>query len=349
MSTRCRCWIYLICFFVLPLASQQNRRNITLDVVVNDRSAKPVSGLQQQDFTLFDNKQPQKILSFRAVEGAKATPDPPIEVILVVDEVNTSFQNVARARYQVEKFLGENGGELALPVSLVLLSDAGTKIGNSATRDGKALIADLNANRNALRISGRAQGFYGANDRLQLSVRTVQQLAEREATRPGRKLMVWISPGWAYLSGPNVQLSSKDEQGIFNSVVSLSDALRRARITLYSVDPLGTADAVGIRTTYYEQFLKGVKAANKVQIGNLALQVLADQSGGLVLNGSNDAASEIERCVTDAKAFYVLSFDGLPGDGPNEYHALEVKIDKPGMKARTRYGYYAQPEQTRAH
>ena len=349
MSTSWQCWIHLTCFFSLPLAAQQNGRNITLDVVVNDRSAKPVSGLQQRDFALLDNKQPQKILSFRPVEGVTNMPDPPVEVVLVMDEVNTSFQNVARARYQVEKFLGHNGGELAWPVSLVLLSDTGTKIGNTATRDGKALIADLNSNRNALRISGRAQGFYGANDRLQLSLRSLQQLADHEAGRPGRKLMVWISPGWAYLSGPNVHLSSKDEQGIFHTVVSLSDALRRARITLYSVDPLGTADAVGIRTTYYEQFLKGVTAANKVQIGNLALQVLADQSGGLVLNGSNDAAGEIEKCVADAAAFYVLSFDGLPGDGPDEYHALEVKIDKPGMKARTRYGYYAQPEQTRAH
>ena len=53
--------------------------------------------------------------------------------------------------------------------------------------------------------------------------------------------------------------------------------------------------------------------------------------------------------MADAKAFYLLSFDGLPGDGPDEYHALEVKIDKPGVKARTRYGYYAQQEQTRAH
>jgi hypothetical protein len=33
----------------------------------------------------------------------------------------------------------------------------------------------------------------------------------------------------------------------------------------------------------------------------------------------------------------------LVGDGPNEYHALEMKFDKPGLKALTRTGYYAQP------
>jgi hypothetical protein len=83
-----------------------------------------------------------------------------------------------------------------------------------------------------------------------------------------------------------------------------------------------------------------------VQAGNLALQVLASQGGGRVLNSNNDMAGEISTCVADANAFYVLTFNGEPGDGPNEYHALEVKIGKPGLAARTRTLYYAQPEHT---
>jgi hypothetical protein len=86
-----------------------------------------------------------------------------------------------------------------------------------------------------------------------------------------------------------------------------------------------------------------VKKPSQVQIGNLGLQVLAHQSGGRVLNSSNDVAGEIATCVTDASAFYVITFDGLPGDGPNEYHALDMKMDKPGLTAHTRTGYYAQP------
>jgi hypothetical protein len=106
---------------------------------------------------------------------------------------------------------------------------------------------------------------------------------------------------------------------------------------------LGTADALSLRTDY-KQFLKGVKKAGQADLGDLALQVLASQSGGQVLNSSNDLAGEIATCVADTSGFYVLSFDGLPGDGPNEYHALDVKLDKPGLTARTRAGYYAQPE-----
>jgi len=100
---------------------------------------------------------------------------------------------------------------------------------------------------------------------------------------------------------------------------------------------------LGLRTIGKSQFLKPVKKAEQADNGDLALQVLATQSGGRVLNSSNDLAGEIATCVADANGYYVLSFEGLAGDGPNEYHALEIKIDKPGLTARTRSGYFAQP------
>jgi VWFA-related protein len=341
MNIRSRAWIHLFFLSVSCGFAQQNRR-LTLDVVVTDKSGKPIPGLEQQDFTLLDNKQPTNILSFDAIQGGAATADPPVEVILLVDEVNASFKTVSSARQEVEKFLKRNGGELERSLSLVFLSDSGVA-STSSSRDGNALIAELNQNKNGLRIIGKIQGVYGAGDRVQLSLHALEQFADYESTRPGRKLVIWISPGWPLLSGPRIELSSKEQQNLFETVVALSDALRQARITLYSIDPLGLSDARGLRALRYENYVKGVKKANQVNIGNLALQVLAEQSGGRVFNYNNDVASEIATSVADANAFYVLSFEGLPGDGPNEYHALSVKIDKPGLTARTRTAYYAQP------
>lgn len=352
--------ICLICIFLFSGFAQHNRlaaqsapsasipasstnRNITLDIVVTDKSGKPVPGLEQQDFTLLDNKQPQKILSFEASQDVAGAAEPPIEVVLLVDEVNTAFSNVSYERQQIEKFLGHDSGELPRPMALVFLSDSGTLLRNAPTRDAKALIADLNQNEAGLRTIRRSQGVWGADDRLQLSLRALQQLADYESTKPGRKLVIWISPGWPLLSGPRIDLDSKDQQQLFNEIVGFSDSLRRARITLYSIDPLGTADSGGLRTHYYEDFLKGVKNAKQVQLGDLGLQVFATQSGGRVLISNNDVAGEIAACVADANAFYRLTFEGLVGDGPNEYHSLEVKIDKPRLAARTRSGYYAQP------
>jgi VWFA-related protein len=326
----------------VPLASAD--RLMALDVVVTDKSGKPVSGLEQRDFTLLDNKQPQKILSFKAVEGGTATADAPVEVMLLIDAVNTEFTNVAIERDQVEKFLRRNGGAFAQPVSLFFFTDSGTT-GSISSRDGNAVIADLDRQQFGLRTIHRSQGVYGAYERIKLSLNALEQIADQEATRPGRKLVVWISPGWPLLNEPGIEqnLTSKQKQELFTSIVALSDALRQARITLYAVDPLGTTDAGGFRTVEYMGFSKGVKSAKQAEYGHLALQVLATQSGGRVLNSSNDVAGEVATCVADANSYYVLSFNGLPGDGPNEYHALEIKIDKPGLTAHTRSGYYAQP------
>jgi VWFA-related protein len=346
MSTRCVRWISLFCLSVLSgLAqpSQPSNRQITLDVVVIDKSGKPVSGLKQKDFTLLDNKQPQKILSFEAVQGA-ATAEPPVDVVLVVDEVNTNFTNVSFERAQIEKFLQRDGGELPRPVSLAVLSDSGLAVGSINSRDGNALASELNQNKAGLRSITRSQGVYGAGDRVGLSLNGLEQLAAYETPRPGRKLVLWISPGWPLLTGPRIELTGKDQQSVFNRIVALSDSLRRARITLYSIDPLGTNDAGGFRTFYYQEFVKGVKKPSQVQMGDLALQAIATQTGGRVFNSNNDITSEIASAVEDANAFYVLTFDGLPGDGPNEYHSLEIKLDKSGLKALTRTGYYAQPD-----
>jgi hypothetical protein len=78
---------------------------------------------------------------------------------------------------------------------------------------------------------------------------------------------------------------------------------------------------------------------------NLSLQVLATRSGGRVLTMGNDIASQIDDCISDTKAFYVFSFANTPTERPDEYHALELKVDKPGLTAHTSSGYYAQPEQ----
>jgi VWFA-related protein len=358
--------VFFCCCFSFPVCSQQSTpppqvappesasalprggpgHRISLDVVVTDKSGNSVPGLQQKDFTLLDDKQPQTILSFHVTDFATSETskpdDPPQQAILLVDAVNAGFQGVGQQRQQLERFLRQNNGQLLIPMSLVILSDTSTELQRVPTRDGNALADSLRSQQPGLRINGRSQGFYGARDRLQISLRALERLISVEATQPGRKLLVWLSPGWPLLSGPGVELTAKNQEFLFNTVVELSGALREARITLYSLDAAGVADAASFRTFYYKSFLKGVRSADKVQSGNLGLQVLATQTGGRVLSSSNDMATSIASCLVDAKAFYTISFDSPPADHPNEYHDLQVKIDKPGLTARTQTGYYAQ-------
>jgi VWFA-related protein len=326
-------------------------RQIRLDVQVTDKSGAPVRGLQKQDFTVLDDKRQQNIVSFHAVDGhtvgantengGPVSTTDSVEIILVVDAVNASFQTVANERDEIKRFLLRNDAKLDKPMSLVIFSDKGADVQKGSSRDGNVLATQLDEKATALRLINRSQGFYGAQERFQMSLQTISSLAAYEGTRPGRKLMIWISPGWPLFSGPHTQLSAKDAQRLFNSIVEASNDLRRARVTVYSIDPLGMTDFVSSK--YYEEFLKGVTSVSGTWFGNMGLQVLAIQTGGKVLTSTNDIASGIADCAADADAFYVLSFDAARADHPNEYHAIGITVDKPGIKARTRTGYYAQP------
>jgi VWFA-related protein len=318
-------------------------RQITIDVQVTDKSGAPIRGLQQQDFTLLDDKQPREIRSFQAVDNTAVSTDPAVEMVMVVDAVNTSFQAVTFERQELKKFLLRNGGKLALPTSLVFVTDTGTKMQNGFSRDGNALATLYEQYETGLRSITRSSGIYGAAERFDLSLRALSQLVAYEGSRPGRKLIVWFSPGWPLLSGPRVQPTHKDEENLFRNIVSMSDQLRQAGVTLYSIDPLGMSDAGGFRTFYYKEFVKGVPFSKQALPGNLGLPVLVVQSGGRVFNSSNDLTSAIVDCTADAEAFYAISFDSAKADHANEYHAIGVTVDKPGATARTRTGYYAQP------
>ena len=164
---------------------------IHLDVVVTPKSGPPVSGLAQQDFTIFDNKSPRAIISFQAIDGRQA----PIEVVLLIDAVNIGAQNVALQRQEIDKFLKAEGGHLAYPTSLAVLNDTGTQIQEGSSKDGNAISAALDQDSIALRSLGRSAGFYGATERLQISLQGLQQLAARESAKPGRKIILWVSPG----------------------------------------------------------------------------------------------------------------------------------------------------------
>jgi VWFA-related protein len=359
MNRLCRAALFFLCLSYFPLSSLAQPQTsaapsagtkdhqIVLDVVVTDRSGKAVKGLGEKDFTVLDNGHPQSVLSFHAeaavAASANVQPAEPVKIILMVDEVNTTFRRVAYERDQIKRFLVQNEGVLARPMSLAFFSDAGTEIQNDTTRDGNALLAAFDQHETGLRSIRRGAGFYGAVERFQLSLNTLQALTGKEVQTPGRKIVIWISPGWPILSGPEVELSAKNEAGLFASIVSVSTALRQARITLYSINPLGAEDAGGIQAFYYKEFVKPVTVPRKSLPGNLALQVLAEQSGGLAFTASNDITGQISRCVADADAFYTLTVDAAPVDQPNGFHAIEVKVATSGLTARTRNGYYAQP------
>jgi VWFA-related protein len=313
--------------------------SLTLDVVVTDKSEAPVSGLQLSDFKLFDNNQAQNLVSVQAASAMNPHADPPVEVYLVYDAINMPFSIRANQRQLLVDFFNQNGKVLDLPTSLLVLTDKGISEQNRPTRDGAALLRVLDASYAGLMQIKGYQGIDGAAYREEDSLKALSLFAAQQSKRPGRKLFIWLGTGWSIYSNPISIGGPKSRQHIYNYISSLSTALREARMTLYDVIPASNFGGA----SYYMQYVKGVRDAKHVDLGDLYLPVLATQTGGQVLLGSNDLTSLIERCITDAKAYYVLTYNPPPAAHPDEYHDIVVKVDKPGLKARTRTGYYTQP------
>jgi VWFA-related protein len=339
--------VLLALSIVSPITlTAQQAGTVTIDVAVNDAAGKPVRGLQRQNFTLLDDKQAKGLTSFRAVDMDAGTQAPPVEMVLVIDAINADVIKAEHEREGIRSFLESNGGKLALPVTVVTLTDQGMLKPMPPSQDGNALAATLDQNRTGLRTVNRSSAF-GAYERYDLSLKALDSLIAYESGKPGRKLIVWVSPGWPLLSLSARDISSKDQQQIFHTIVSASTELRLGHITLYNVVARGIASTDVSQFSYYTSFLKGVKSPGQAFPPNLALAVLAVQSGGLVLDGNNDLADamgkEIAKSAGDARSFYVLTFQPPHADHANEYHTLLIKVDQPGVTARTRTGYYAQP------
>jgi VWFA-related protein len=327
-------------FFSLIFAVAQQPAadsNITIDVVVTPKNGAPVAELRQENFMLLDNQAPASISSFRELGAGQA----PAEAIIVVDAVNAGYQTVAFAKGQIATYLKANGGHLALPTALAVITDTSSQVQQGFTQDGNALNSDLEKYTTGLRSIPRSTGFYGADERFQISLKALQSLAASEAGRPGRKLILWVSPGWPLLTGPRIEVNAKQQQALFQEIAALSTQLRQARVTLYAIDPIGVSENLG-RVDYYQAYIKGVSKPSQANAANLSLQVLAVQSGGLALN-SSDVNGMLQKCIADTTAYYELTFAPVRGEKPETYHHLQVKLTQSDLTARTRDGYYLQP------
>ena len=333
---------------------------INLDVVVTDNSGKQISGLRYNDFSVLDNGQPQKILSFHAFDGVSAKPDPPVVVILFIDTIKMPFDLAAFEREEVERFLRRNGGHLAQPVSVFGLSDTGFWTLAQPSGDGNALAAEIASDRLVFirrrQLLGNGTGEFVDSFREDpaglKALKALGDIATTERRKPGRKLLVWVGPGWGIGSGAEFESlpdydsvqrreRARARQVTFNTIYWFSTLLREARISLYSFS-VGQTDP-DPRSLLYLNFLEGVESVQQASLKNLDQRVLAVQSGGRVLGPGNDLVSKIDNCIQEARTFYTLSFDPSPADRPAEYHSLQLQVGLTGLTVRTNTGYYDQP------
>jgi len=312
---------------------------ISLDVLVTDKAGKPAPGLEPTDFTLLDNNQPRKILGFRRTDGTAGNRfDPPVEMIIVIDAVNLPYQAITLQRLEVEKFLRRNGGQLAQPVSVFIFGNQGLQVQPAPSKDGNALAAMLDKATGTVRARDISGGVYSLVEQFQDSFKAFNGIVENESRKPGRKVLVWIGPGWPLLTERFFIQTNDSRQNYFHQLVTLSKGLREARITVYNVAPV-----VGVTRTLYEGYLKPVTEPRRMEIGDLSLEVQAVHTGGRVLGPDNDLVGQLDICLKDVGEYYTITFAAPPAAAANEYRELKVEVGQAGLTARTTSGYYNQP------
>jgi VWFA-related protein len=321
---------------VAPSPEAADDPRIHFDVVLSPRSAAPVEGLKESDFTVLDNRSPRPIASFHAFTGHAE----PLEVLIVLDAVNSNLLGVRIEHEAIANYLRTEGGALAYPVALAAFTERGIQIVGNFSLDGNSLANALDGYNPGTRAVGGAAGGSGAEERWQMSQNALRGLLGIVAPQRRRKIIVWLSPGWPELPDLAGQLGDKAQQQLFGEVVSISNLIAKAGATLYSIDPVGAGENTA-RPGYYKQFLDPVTKPSKVDIGYLGLEVLALQSGGLALHSTNDVTDALKQCITDAAPFYDIAIDPVPAGHPGEFHHIEIQVAKPGLTARTRAGYYA--------
>ena len=270
---------------------------------------------------------------------------PPVKIILVIDTLDLPDRLQSDERLAVEAFLQRDGGQLAQPVCLYELSASGFFAVGSTSINGNSLASDLahSQNLHQLRsfrstLRGETWKWMNLNDTPSLeALKAIGDIATSERQLPGRKLLIWVGPGWGIGTGAYAE-GTVSKEDTFYTIRWFSSLLREARIGLYSLS-VGESEPSG----FYRSYLRGVPSPAHASFMNLYRKVLAEQSGGHVLNASFDLVSQIESCVNAPDTFYSLSFDPPPTTQQNEFHQLTIQINKPALSARTNTGYYDQP------
>jgi VWFA-related protein len=287
----------------------------SIDLVVADSAGNPVSGLKPWDFTLPDNGQPAKI---RTLQNSLAASEPAPELIFVLDAIKLSSPQLAQTESAIVQFLQRNGGLLEDPCFLYRLTRDGLFSSSNLTWDGNLLAKEVEQHKLPRTVwrSGRNDGpnllsaWVGGSQPNSLSVRALGSIAIDQREIRGRKVVVWISPGWPVNSG---------EIG-FDEATELSTRLREARIMLDNVNVWPNPD----QSFNYHDYIEAPRSQKDMQPAKLALQVIATHTGGLVLDSSGDLDRDVERCVEEVRSFYTLTFNPPHTYQMDEFHDLRV-------------------------
>jgi hypothetical protein len=145
---------------------------------------------------------------------------------------------------------------------------------------------------------------------------------------PGRKNLIWFAGSFPLQDGP---CPDGDAYDLTADIHSATDALARAHVAIYPVDPRAMdALAQGNQTVAIKQAAE-----------HLTMDALAEPTGGKSTYNSNDLAGAAEDAVDTGSNFYALTYTPLNQTLDSRFRTIKVQVDQPGLHLAYRNGYYA--------
>jgi VWFA-related protein len=314
----------------------------SIDMVLADSAGNPVLDLAPRDFTLLDNGQPATI---RSLHNSLEASEPRPELIFVLDAINLSPQRLTQTESAIVYFLRRNSGRQEDACFLYRLTRDGLFSSSKATQDGNLLAKEVEQHKSPRTVwrSGRndrpdlLRAWESTSQPNQLSLRALGSIAIDQREIAGRKVVMWIGPGWP-VNGGDIG---------FDDATEVSTRLREARITLDNVNVWPNPDQ-----SLNDRAYLAPRSQKDMQPAKMALQVIATHTGGLVLDSPGDLDRDgldraIERCVEEERSFYTLTFNPPHTYQMDEYHDLGVELRAgvagPALTVRAPTGYYNEP------
>ena len=236
------------------LTIRQTVRRVVVDVMVRDAHGKPVHGLTAKDFSIIEDKEQQRILSFDAYDfdkpsisrGPNAPPLPPnmfVNVpqapehgplyVILYDLVNTATEDQMTARGQILKFIRSkpDGTRFALFTTTDKL-----RMVQGFTEDKELLYSALDPKNPHPRVP---KVFllgvnYGRGDPY-TALDMLTHLGQYLDGIPGRKNLIWVAGQFDVAMFPREQ----DPQDLQEQTREEVNALAQAQVAVFPVDARG--------------------------------------------------------------------------------------------------------------
>ena len=196
--------------------------------------------------------------------------------------------------------------------------------------------------------------------RSELTLHALEVLGNHLAAIPGRKSVVWITPGT-----PMTSMGAGDKwvANYEKAVRALARRMATQGITLYPVEAFGIrppdlsqvaqpASPNTNRSTVSSRIAAARAMANEATERTSptderrlpsAMETLAEVTGGRIIRNTNDLTDGMKQAAADLRGAYSVGFY-VPQNPDNEWHPFEVRVSRPGVKLIHRQGYLGLPD-----